>query len=47
VACNVFAAGLAVLWLKPLITRLVKQQIASHAEAVTLEPAPVKQATAS
>lgn len=51
VACNVIAAGLAVLWLKPLITRLVKEQIASHAEAASLqpdlEPAPVKQATAS
>lgn len=50
VACNVIAAGLAVLWLKPLITRLVKEQIAAHAEAVSahpdLETLPVGQATA-
>lgn len=35
VACNVIAAGLAVLWLKPLITRLIKKQIAAHAGAIT------------
>ncbi|MGH9843717.1 MAG: oxalate/formate MFS antiporter [Blastocatellia bacterium] len=28
VACNVVAAALAVLWLKPRVTRLVKQQVA-------------------
>src|SRR5262249_5810539 len=31
IACNVTAAALAVLWLKPLITRLMKQQ--AHQEA--------------
>jgi OFA family oxalate/formate antiporter-like MFS transporter len=35
VACNVIAAGLAVLWLKPLIARLVKKQIAAQQESVT------------
>jgi OFA family oxalate/formate antiporter-like MFS transporter len=32
VACNVIAAALAVLWLKPRITRMLKQQAAMHAE---------------
>jgi OFA family oxalate/formate antiporter-like MFS transporter len=32
VACNVIAAALAVLWLKPRVTRMLKQQAAAHAE---------------
>ena len=36
VACNVIAAGLAVLWLKPRVTRLVKEQ-----EAAALQGQPL------
>jgi MFS transporter, OFA family, oxalate/formate antiporter len=32
VACNIIAAALAVLWLKPRVTRLMKQQAAVHVE---------------
>ncbi|HEV2664785.1 MAG TPA: MFS transporter, partial [Blastocatellia bacterium] len=32
VACNIIAAALAVLWLKPRVKRLIKQQAAAHAE---------------
>lgn len=50
VACNVIAAGLAVLWLKPLIGQLLKKQIGEHAKAVSAEPdlqgAPIGQASA-
>lgn len=38
VACNVIAAGLAVLWLKPLITRLLREQATQKAEEVAAEP---------
>jgi len=51
VACNVIAAVLAVLWLKPLITRLLKEQIAAHSKAVDpspeLEVTPIGKATTS
>jgi MFS family permease len=40
VACNVVAAALAVLWLKPRVTRLVKQQAAgATAQAATAQTA--------
>lgn len=34
VACNVVAAGLAVLWLKPLIARLIKEQAPARTKQV-------------
>jgi OFA family oxalate/formate antiporter-like MFS transporter len=39
VACNVTAALLAVLWLKPLITRLMREQISEKAQGAAAEPA--------
>lgn len=39
VACNVTAAALAVLWLKPLITRLMREQNAGKAQEAAAEPA--------
>jgi OFA family oxalate/formate antiporter-like MFS transporter len=48
VACNVTAAALAVLWLKPRVTRLVKQQaeLQSDDAAATTQEAVAKTATA-
>jgi MFS transporter, OFA family, oxalate/formate antiporter len=39
VACNVTAAGLAVLWLKPLIARLMREQVSEEAQGTPAEPA--------
>jgi len=38
VACNVIAAALAVLWLKPLITRLMREQIAEKEQGTAADP---------
>jgi len=46
VACNVTAAALAVLWLKPLIVRLMKQQ-APRPDEVSSEAATENEATVS
>lgn len=45
VACNVIAAGLAVLWLKPLITRLMQEQKAEKAGVTAAEPAGAQDVT--
>ena len=42
VACNVTAAGLAVLWLKPLIRRLISEQKALHAQGADADSASVQ-----
>jgi len=42
VACNVTAAALAVLWLKPLITRLMKEQKSLHAQEAAAGPTGVQ-----
>jgi hypothetical protein len=39
IACNVTAAALAVLWLKPLITRLMKEQVPQEAQHIASESA--------
>lgn len=39
IACNVTAAALAVLWLKPLITRLMKEQAPQEAQGIASESA--------
>jgi MFS family permease len=38
VACNIIAAALAVFWLKPRVTRLVKQQAALEVAGATSTP---------
>jgi OFA family oxalate/formate antiporter-like MFS transporter len=47
VACNVIAAALAVLWLKPLIVRLMIEQTSEKARETTPEPADEQAASAS